>query len=1579
MSLLASLLGAITSGGSQEYFKGYIFVASDFPTLAEVQVGWQYTVAASVTDNDPTKTNTGQSFTEGNDISWNGTNWTASASDTLWDTDGTNVSPLNNSSGIKIPVLNTANGIVQTNSSGVFSSSTTLPDGTKGVTQTQGDGSTKLATTAYVDTGLSTKANDNAAMHLVGTETATGAKTFSLATTITGGLKDANVTTAINLGDGSNTAFSTTEKTIVGAVNELDASKADDDAVMHLAGTESVTGSKSFGSGSKLTMESGSSLAMNNLTASSLVGTSSDQELVTITAIPDGVTVTTQANSDDSDKPASTAFVKNVTVTPVVISDPAAGETLKYNGAEWINSSSDTTVGQGITFFLDKTIILASGASNAISIKTLSKTPQITTQEDISAVVNASSISTAAIAAYLYPESIGTTVINGGRWEGYYYAMQSGEYDSYLISNYFKIIQSGTYTITTSGSGTTRTATITGGVFESTDADSSVDKASYLQTDTGIYQITEYTSATEATITVPSAYVNESTAAFKIWRLLFTSVSSEKLNTELSPTVWFPIVEGQFSSNSTDNIGLILFAQTYHTGDVTITISTNGNDFASSFDSPMIYNHNDLNAVQGGDGNNRWHTDLDQYNAINGANTPSATNVFATMVDIAGASDIPQQQIYYWAEAGSSSGTGLYLNAALDTVYNAVSKAAALSPTSTNKFVAYCQDAKIETITTTLSIPSYVGVYAPNVTFAGAGTIQLGNNSYLICATCSCPITFAESGTAGNSYVKSEKILAPISAAASQGLNVVEALYIQYLDSTAITAHTGSTLNIIASKVIGEVLAADATSVVDLSGVDDCSTVAEGASIGEVYFPVNFYVNNRNNGKTAILDTTEASVNNENVYGSITTQGGIAAKKSIISNTAIKDAIFIVSFNKDGTPDLATGSTDVYSEGGVTYLQPGVKLDGSSGTTDLYYSGLDGNMFSMVGAVWFKWTALYSGSPALANVLFSNGTYETWNNLITIRHTTTGELVTDIYPSTGAGAIAVIDWGAFTPVQGTEYIIKLNIDLTNGANSIYINNVQLGSTNTATGTRVVAAEIMLGNTAREPANYVANSQIRELIIFNKIKTVTADDGDYSTNSFLTGNLNLDGSIYDATWKGNDIEFSYLQGAQATLTNPITGTGTISQVAEFTDTTEIGSTKSATSSADVSTYMLRDANGDTQINSLVENLKSRSTGGTLVLQASDPNTILFSGGGYLTVLLPNATTLKVNRTYLFINNSSVDLTLKDFANTTLVIMHPGEIRAIKCTNISTTAGVWLNYLLTNNNLGSLSSLTYSAAAFVKMTDDGVFSLDTNTYLTSLSGTSGQTAEFNGPESVTSVANATAATPSTYMKRDSNANTWVNNAIGNLNSFSDTTLALSVSSARIQYFTGSSTATVTLPDATTLTTGFPFIFVNAGTAAMLIKNYGATTIIGVAPGEKAEVVCAGIGTSAGTWAAGKTIDSYPKRTASPVTYSSNSNIAAADLWRGPLIVSGNYTLTFPTASDLITYLTLLNGGIVPTNWQWTQKIYFSAQNITVTLNTNTGVTILGPNPNGPYAGLNVTMPLTVYLTSSSAYSVIQEYGV
>lgn len=95
--------------------KGNITIAADFPTDAEVQNGWLYSAAADVTDNDATKTNTGQSFVEGQEIYWYDTGWVIMGDDRLWGDDGTDLSPVEARS-VDIPTGQTykVNGVAHT-------------------------------------------------------------------------------------------------------------------------------------------------------------------------------------------------------------------------------------------------------------------------------------------------------------------------------------------------------------------------------------------------------------------------------------------------------------------------------------------------------------------------------------------------------------------------------------------------------------------------------------------------------------------------------------------------------------------------------------------------------------------------------------------------------------------------------------------------------------------------------------------------------------------------------------------------------------------------------------------------------------------------------------------------------------------------------------------------------------------------------------------------------------------------------------------------------------------------------------------------------------------------------------------------------------------------------------------------------------------------------------------------------------------------------------------------------------------------------------------------------------------------
>lgn len=104
--------------------------------------------------------------------------------------------------------------------------------------QSAGDNSSNAANTKYVDAAVSTL--DSAAVHKTGDETIAGTKTFTGTIAATG----ATVNVATQTKGDSSTKAASTAFVATGL-----ADKAEDDEVVHLAGTETITGAKTFSGG----------------------------------------------------------------------------------------------------------------------------------------------------------------------------------------------------------------------------------------------------------------------------------------------------------------------------------------------------------------------------------------------------------------------------------------------------------------------------------------------------------------------------------------------------------------------------------------------------------------------------------------------------------------------------------------------------------------------------------------------------------------------------------------------------------------------------------------------------------------------------------------------------------------------------------------------------------------------------------------------------------------------------------------------------------------------------------------------------------------------------------------------------------------------------------------------------------------------------------------------------------------------------------------------------------------------------------------------------------------------------------
>jgi hypothetical protein len=123
----------------------------------------------------------------------------------------------------------------------------------------------------------------------------------------------------------------------------------------------------------------------------------------------------------------------------------------------------------------------------------------------------------------------------------------------------------------------------------------------------------------------------------------------------------------------------------------------------------------------------------------------------------------------------------------------------------------------------------------------------------------------------------------------------------------------------------------------------------------------------------------------------------------------------------------------------------------------------------------------------------------------------------------------------------------------------------------------------------------------------------------------------------------------------------------------------------------------------------------------------------------------------------------------------------------------------------------------------------------------------------PATPSAVSMTAAPTASTVAFRDANANLQANNFIDNATTTptAGTTTTLTVASAKTQQFTGSSTQTVVLPNATTLVVGHQFWIINRSSGAVTVNMNGGSLLQTLAASSFALFTLLNNGTAAGTW--------------------------------------------------------------------------------------------------------------------------------
>jgi len=121
----------------------------------------------------------------------------------------------------------------------------------------------------------------------------------------------------------------------------------------------------------------------------------------------------------------------------------------------------------------------------------------------------------------------------------------------------------------------------------------------------------------------------------------------------------------------------------------------------------------------------------------------------------------------------------------------------------------------------------------------------------------------------------------------------------------------------------------------------------------------------------------------------------------------------------------------------------------------------------------------------------------------------------------------------------------------------------------------------------------------------------------------------------------------------------------------------------------------------------------------------------------------------------------------------------------------------------------------------------------------------------------------------------------------------TTTLTVASTTIQLFTGATTQTVVLPNATTLALGHRFYVENDSTGTLTINANGGGLIRTLTTLNDVQLTCTSIGTAAGTW----DVAPYMKDNA-PNTLTDSLTLAAGTTTLAPLILQPGTNMTTPT---------------------------------------------------------------------------------
>lgn len=391
----------------------------------------------------------------------------------------------------------------------------------------------------------------------------------------------------------------------------------------------------------------------------------------------------------------------------------------------------------------------------------------------------------------------------------------------------------------------------------------------------------------------------------------------------------------------------------------------------------------------------------------------------------------------------------------------------------------------------------------------------------------------------------------------------------------------------------------------------------------------------------------------------------------------------------------------------------------------------------------------------------------------------------------------------------------------------------------------------------------------------------------------------------------------------------------------------------------STLVFRDGSGNFSAGTITAALIGNASSATAIAITDDNSTNATVYPVWVTANTGNLPA-KVSSTQVNFNPSTGNLSATSFNKVS--ITNPAASATLTVANLKTVIfNNTLTFAGTDGSTlnigagGTLGSNAFSSAAYAPLASP---SFTGTVNIASL--TASQAVVTDASKNLISLSYTPAATASTIVSRDSNINVGLNNL--SLKYATTVTAAgntvLTAASAYHQYFTGTTTQTITLPAANTLAQiGFPFNIVNLSSGVVTINDNGGNVLQSMASGSYVYAIVTDISTANGAWQIQYSVNSAGGGTVTSVGMTVPSFLSIGG---SPVTSSGVLAVSYSG-----TALPVLNGGTGVTTSTGTGNNVLSTSPTLVTpvlgVATGTSLALTGtlgvdgaPAPNGTTTG-------------------------